>query len=123
MAASNDIRASGYDVFAEACPSRQVFEQISSKWGLLVLARLSDGPLRFRDLYRAIGGISERMLSTTLKKLEESNLVLRREREDTPRRVEYHLAASGSRLSEGVGGLIDLLYAELERENRSAGAG
>ena len=104
----------GFDVFHPNCPSRQAFDQIFSRWGILVLARLSEGPARFGALHRAVGGISERMLSQTLKVLEEEGLVLRQEWDEKPPRVEYSLTESGRRISSSIAGVISQLYGELE---------
>ncbi len=104
-----------YDVFHPDCPSRQVFEQIFSRWGILTLARLCDQPMRFGTLFRSIGGISEKMLAQTLKVLEEEGLVLRREWDEKPPRVEYSLTESGQRLSASIEGVIAQLYSELDQ--------
>lgn len=104
-----------FDVFHPACPSRRVFENIFSRWGLLALARLTDQPQRFGALRRAIGGISERMLARTLKTLEEEGLVARKEWDEKPPRVEYWLTPSGARLSRSIESLIGELYEELAR--------
>jgi DNA-binding HxlR family transcriptional regulator len=103
-----------YDVFEPLCPSRRAFERIFSRWGILVLARLTEKPTRFGAIKRAIGGISERMLAQTLKALEEEGLVDRREWNEKPPRVEYSLTRSGAKLSHGIKKVIVDLYAELE---------
>ncbi len=105
------------DVFSTDCPSRQVFDAICSRWGILALARLTEKPVRFGELRRAIGGISERMLAQTLKVLEEEGLVERHEYEVKPPRVEYALSASGARLSRSIVNLLGDLYGELERRS------
>lgn len=109
-----------YDVFHPNCPSRQVFEQIFSRWGILTLARLSDQPVRFGTLYRSIGGISEKMLAQTLKVLEEEELVHRREWDEKPPRVEYSLTGSGQRLSASIEGVIAQLYTELDQRRAAS---
>jgi len=103
-----------FDVFSPDCPSRHAFEQIFSRWGILTLARLTDEPVRFGTLRRAIGGISEKMLAQTLKVLEEQGLVSRQEWDEKPPRVEYNLTAAGQRIAQSIGGVIAELYAELE---------
>jgi DNA-binding HxlR family transcriptional regulator len=109
------MTAQPFDVFSTDCPSRQAFDAIFSRWGILTLARLSEEPVRFGELCRAVGGISERMLAQTLKVLEDEGLVERREYDVKPPRVEYRLSESGVRLSRSIGGLIADLYGELER--------
>lgn len=100
-----------YDVFHPDCPSRAVFDQIFSRWGILVLARLTADPVRFGALRRSIGGISEKMLAQTLKVLEEEGLVSRQEWDEKPPRVEYGLTPAGQRIAAGISGVIADLYA------------
>ncbi|MFA6508536.1 MAG: helix-turn-helix domain-containing protein [Treponemataceae bacterium] len=107
-----------FDVFSSRCPSREAFERIFSRWGLLVLARLSVGELRFGELHRAIDGISERMLSQTLRTLEDEGLVERREWDEKPPRVDYRLSEAGERISRSIAVVIQDLYAEMERMRR-----
>ncbi len=104
-----------FDVFNPACPSRQAFDQIFSRWGILTLSRLSTEPIRFGTLRRSVGGISERMLSQTLKVLEEEGLVRRQEWDEKPPRVEYSLTDAGQRISASLAVVIDQLYGELAR--------
>lgn len=103
-----------FDVFAPDCPSRAAFEQIFSRWGILVLGRLTTEPVRFGTLRRSIGGISEKMLAQTLKVLEEQGLVLRQEWDEKPPRVEYALTPAGVKLAQGIGVVIADLYQALE---------
>ena len=108
-----------YDVFSPGCPSRQAFDQIFSRWGILMLSRLSAEPQRFGALRRSVGGISERMLSQTLRVLEEEGLVVREEWDEKPLRVEYRLTDPGLRISESVDRVIADLYGELEKRRVS----
>ena len=101
-----------FDVFSPACPSRQVFDTIFSRWGILVLSRLTDQPARFSDIRRGVGGISEKMLAQTLRVLEDEGLIVRREWEDA-QRVEYALTPAGSSISTRLGGVIQELYGVL----------
>jgi len=109
-----------FDVFAARCPSREAFDHIFSRWGMLVLARLAEGTARFRELGRGVDGISERMLSRTLKVLVDQGLVDRKEYDEKPPRVEYSLTPSGRRISDSVRTVIDQLYLVLD-ERRSEG--
>ena len=104
-----------FDVFNTGCPSRKVFDQIFSRWGVLVLSKLTDQPVRFGALRRSVGGISERLLSQTLKVLEEEGLVHRDEWDERPPRVEYRLTEAGQKISASLMAVIDQLYGELER--------
>lgn len=112
-----------FDVFHPACPSRKVFDHIFSRWGILALAQLAGGPVRFGTLHRSIGGISERMLSQTLKVLEDEGLVARREYDEKPPRVEYSLTDAGQRLSQSLEGVIQALYEGLAERYRSQAEG
>ena len=82
-------------VLAADCPSRQILLNLTSRWGGLVLLALGDQTLRFSQLKRAIGGVSEKMLIQTLKALEQDGFVLRQVYAEVPPRVEYHLTAFG----------------------------
>src|ERR1700744_6639083 len=64
-----------YDAFLAACPSRQVLARISDKWVTLILVALAGGPLRYSDLGRVITGVSQKMLTQTLRILERDGLV------------------------------------------------
>ena len=83
----------GYDVYEDRCPTRLVLDRLADKWALLILDRLRDGPVRFNQLRRDIKGLSQKVLSQTLKKLERDGLVSRtvyrhrsRSPSNTPRR-------------------------------------
>jgi DNA-binding HxlR family transcriptional regulator len=71
---------------------------LSSKWSVAILAELSAGTLRFNELLRAVDGISRRMLSATLRRLEQDGLIERRIYADVPVRVEYDLTPAGAEL-------------------------
>jgi DNA-binding HxlR family transcriptional regulator len=105
-----------YDVFDPDCPSRQAFDQIFSRWGILTLSRLTTEPVRFGVLRREVGGISERMLAQTLRVLEEEGLVHRVEWDEKPPRVEYRLTEAGDRIATSLRGVIQELYGQLDRK-------
>jgi DNA-binding HxlR family transcriptional regulator len=71
---------------------------LAAKWSVLVLARLGEGTYRFNELLRQIDGVSRRMLSATLRQLEEDGLVERRVYARVPSRVEYDLSPAGEHL-------------------------
>jgi DNA-binding HxlR family transcriptional regulator len=89
---------------------RQVLDHITSRWGVLVLAALTRGPLRFSELSRIIDGISEKMLSQTLRTLTRDGLLARSVEPATPPRVSYALTALGQELTESLGPFLDWLY-------------
>jgi DNA-binding HxlR family transcriptional regulator len=87
-------------VYAEACPSRAILELIADKWTLLILPALRRGRLRNGDLMRLIGGVSQKMLTQTLRELERNGLVKRIDHQEVPPRVEYELTELGRSLSD-----------------------
>ncbi|WP_432132512.1 winged helix-turn-helix transcriptional regulator [Streptomyces tendae] len=85
---------------------RQVLDRVGDKWSMLIIAVLEHGPLRYTDLQRQIPGISQRMLTHTLRQLVEDGLVTRTAYAEVPPRVEYALAPLGRGLHEIVTQLI-----------------
>ncbi len=85
---------------------RQVLDRVGDKWSMLIVAVLENGPLRYTDLQRQIPGISQRMLTHTLRQLVEDGLVTRTAYAEVPPRVEYALAPLGRGLHEIVMQLI-----------------
>jgi len=77
---------------------RAILDRICNKWTLLIVATLDQGTLRFTDLHRQIPGISQRMLTLTLRHLERDGLVARTVHAEVPPRVEYALTATGRSL-------------------------
>ena len=90
------------DVYADNCPTRQVLDRIADKWTALIIGLLEDGPQRFSQLQRGIGGISQKMLAQTLRSLERDGLVLRTIYAEVPPRVEYELTPLGRTLIEPI---------------------
>lgn len=84
-----------------ACPVRDVLDRIGDKWSVLVIALLGDGPMRFMELKRSIGLVSQRMLTRTLRGLERDGLITRTVHPVVPPRVDYELTALGHGL-QGV---------------------
>lgn len=85
----------------------EVLSRIGDKWSVLVITRLQEGPVRFNELRREIGGISQRMLTLTLRALERDGLVTRTVYATIPPRVDYELTALGRDLLETVSELAD----------------
>jgi DNA-binding HxlR family transcriptional regulator len=79
------------NVYASDCPTRRVLDFIGDKWAVLIISLLEDGPKRFSALQRSIGGISQKMLTQTLRALERNGLVSRKLYPEIPPRVEYTL--------------------------------
>lgn len=99
-----------FDVLAGGCPSRAVLEHVTSRWGALTLAALGSEPARFGELRRSIDGISEKMLSQTLKALESDGLVTRRVQSTLPPHVDYALTEAGEKVAAAVAALIVSVY-------------
>ena len=88
----------------EACPSRMVFEMLADKWKLMVFHSLRQQPvMRNGELMRTIKGISQKMLTQTLRSLERDGLIERRDYQEVPPRVEYRLTPLGESLCETIG--------------------
>ena len=87
-------------VLSTGCPSREILEHLTSKWSVLVLRCLSDGVHRFSELKQRIEGVSEKMLSQTLKTLEHDGFILRTVYPVVPPKVEYQLTILGSQAAE-----------------------
>lgn len=86
------------EVYSSDCPTRQVLDRIGDKWTTLVIGLLSEKALRFSELRRDIGGISQKMLTQTLRNLERDGLVNREVFPEVPPRVEYSLTHLGKTL-------------------------
>ena len=84
------------------CPQRLVLEHVTSRWGTLVLIQLLDRSYRFSELRRAIGRVSEKMLTQTLQTLERDGLVHRDAKPVIPPRVDYSLTELGREAAEHV---------------------
>jgi DNA-binding HxlR family transcriptional regulator len=85
-----------YNAYLATCPARQVLDSLSDKWVTLVLNALSEGPKRYSDLARTIAGVSQKMLTQTLRQLERDGLVTRTVTPSVPVRVDYELTALGA---------------------------
>jgi DNA-binding HxlR family transcriptional regulator len=85
---------------------RQVLDRVGDKWSLLVIAVVEAGPLRYTDLQRQVPGISQRMLTLTLRQLQQDGLITRTAYAEVPPRVEYGLTPLGRGLHEIVTKLV-----------------
>jgi DNA-binding HxlR family transcriptional regulator len=98
--------ADGYEVFHTDCPARTVLDHVTSRWGVWVLIALRDKELRFFELRRAIDGVSEKMLSQTLRTLVRDGLVWRAVEATTPPQVSYGLTPLGRGTGESLSTLF-----------------
>ncbi len=90
----------------EGCEVRQILDRIADKWSLLVISLLEERTLRFTELRRQIDGISQRMLTVTLRQLERDGLVCRTVYPVVPPRVEYCLSPMGHTLLGTIQALV-----------------
>ena len=105
----------GWNVFDSNCPTRQVLDCIADKWTVLIIRRLADGTLRFAQLRRAVDGISQKVLTNTLRELERDGIVTRRIYASVPPKVEYSLTPLGRSLCILVAGICDWAEANIEQ--------
>jgi DNA-binding HxlR family transcriptional regulator len=118
-----------FDVMAPACPTRQVVSTIGDKWTLLVLYALEHGgTLRFSQLQRQVPGITQKMLTQTLRQLERDGIVSREVYPVIPPRVDYALTDLGRSLSGVIAELRTWAYSHMDdiesaREEYAANAG
>jgi DNA-binding HxlR family transcriptional regulator len=94
------IKTGGYkmlewDVYNEKCPTRQVLNRIADKWTILVVGSLSEDTKRFSELKREISGVSQKMLTQTLRGMERDGLLTRKVYPTVPPKVEYTLTELG----------------------------
>jgi DNA-binding HxlR family transcriptional regulator len=93
------------NTYSANCPTRLVLDRIADKWAVLVLGLLFTGPVRFNELRRRIDGVSQKMLSQTLKSLERDGLVSRKATPTVPVTVEYSITPLGTTLAATVDAL------------------
>ncbi|HLZ61497.1 MAG TPA: helix-turn-helix domain-containing protein [Ktedonosporobacter sp.] len=96
-----------HHVWSAHCPSRRLLDLIADKWTMLVIVTLAGGPKHYSQLKREVGGISHKMLSQTLQRLEKRRFVTRTVYPTVPPRVEYALTALAQTLLPTLCALID----------------
>ena len=109
MANNQDVTepTSSWDPYARGCPSRDLLDRIGGKWTVLVLGELRHGACRFTQLRKRLSGVSEKMLTQTLRAVERDGLVLRTVYPAVPVRVEYALTPLGQTLREPLKALTE----------------
>ena len=95
------------DVYAAQCPTRLLLDRIADKWTTLLLTTLDEGPMRFNALKRRIDGVSQKMLSQTLRQMERDGLVLRHVEATVPVSVTYEITPLGRTLVVALRPMID----------------
>lgn len=94
------MRKTAYNAYAAACPTRRALDRIADKWTVLIVGLLERRPHRFGELLKGVDGISQKMLTQTLRSLELDGLVHRRVAPTVPVTVEYSLTTTGRTLAE-----------------------
>lgn len=100
-------------VLSKDCPSREILEHLTSRWGTLVMIVLLDGTKRFSEIRQAVEGVSERMLAETLKRLEQDGMLTRKSMNTVPPHVEYTLTEHGRQAGQRIRNLVDWLEEQL----------
>ncbi|MBB5121001.1 HxlR family transcriptional regulator [Streptomyces eurocidicus] len=129
-ALEHDYDARQWDV-REGCEVRQILDRVADKWSLLVIALLEQRSLRFTELRREVDGISQRMLTVTLRHLERDGLVRRTVHPVVPPRVDYALTPLGATLHDTIQSLVtwteahqgEIAAARAAYDGAAAGAG
>lgn len=103
-----------YDAFMAMCPTRHVLDTVGDKWAALLVNVLADGPRRHGELRTTIAGVSQKMLTQTLRQLERDGLVLRSVTPSVPVRVDYELTPLGRTLVPVVRALKDWSEAHID---------
>ncbi|NUW39159.1 winged helix-turn-helix transcriptional regulator [Nonomuraea rhodomycinica] len=104
-----------YDAYLQECPARQLLDRISDKWVSLLLNALADGPRRYSDLSRTVAGVSQKMLTQTLRTLERDGLVSRSVTPSVPVRVDYELTPLGHSLQPVMRAIKDWAESNIEQ--------
>ncbi|MFT4112442.1 winged helix-turn-helix transcriptional regulator [Silvibacterium sp.] len=103
------VRIRKGNLFAADCPTRIILDNVTSRWGSLVLVLLLESDYRFSELAYRIGGVSEKMLAQTLRALEQDGFVLRTVHATKPPKVEYSLTPLGREVAERMRVLADFI--------------
>ncbi|WP_332661799.1 winged helix-turn-helix transcriptional regulator [Aeromicrobium sp.] len=104
-----------WNVFVRTCPSRTSLAEIANKWTAMIVIVLEPGPLRFTEIRAAVDGISGKVLSETLRRLERDGLVERRSYDRMPPHVEYELTPLGHSLQAPLDALRVWAEAHIEK--------
>ncbi|MFJ8436702.1 winged helix-turn-helix transcriptional regulator [Kitasatospora sp. NPDC094019] len=110
------------DVYSAKCPTRQVLDRIAGKWTVLVVDSLLDGTLRYTELFRRIEGVSQKMLTQTLRELEADGFVTRTVHPTVPPRVEYTLTGLGQSLAGPISALREWTESHINDIERARAA-
>lgn len=107
------------DVYSAKCATRQILDHIAGKWTVLIVDALHDGSMRYTDLSRRIEGVSQKMLTQTLRSLETDGFVLRTVTPTIPPRVDYELTELGRSLGEPIRALREWTETHINEVERA----
>ena len=110
-----------WNVMEPACPTRQIVGRIGDKWTLLVLYALRTGTHRYTELRADVKGVSQKMLTQTLRALERDGLVDRHVHATVPPRVDYTLTELGASLAEAIGTIRTWAYDHVDEVEAARG--
>jgi DNA-binding HxlR family transcriptional regulator len=102
------------DLYNPRCPSRQVLDLLANKWTLLLIRLLSQRTYRYRELHRACGGVTQKVLTQTLRELERDGIVQRTVYPVIPPHVEYTLTPLGQTLNGLLDAVCDWVYTHFD---------
>ncbi len=105
-AGTSEVGTSADIVYRADCPSRPILDQIADKWSMMVMAVLNE-PRRFNEIKRRLEGVTQRVLTQTLRRLERNGMIERRVLPTSPVGVEYSLTPLGESLREPFGRLYN----------------
>ncbi|MEV6561928.1 helix-turn-helix domain-containing protein [Nocardia sp. NPDC051756] len=113
------------DIYSAKCPTRQVLDHIAGKWTVLIVDALAEGTMRYTDLHKRIDGISQKMLTQTLRELEADGFLTRTVHPTVPPRVDYALTELGHSLRTPIAALRDWIETNINliEQARRAAAG
>lgn len=117
---TSPVLARRWDVFASECPSRQVLGRVANKWTMLVICALTESEvLRFSQLRRRVEGVTQKMLTQTLRGLERDGLASRTVYPTVPTTVEYRLTPLGTSLAGAVSVIKEWAYSNIDQIERA----
>lgn len=114
---ATDTQTPAPNVLSAACSSRVALQEVTGRWGGLTILALeqTESPLRFSEIRRQVEGVSDRMLSQTLSKLERDGMIERTVHSSIPPHVNYHLTPLGLKIAEPLRLLAGTVEAELAK--------
>ena len=113
------VRVPKANLYSADCPTRIILDDVMSRWGSLVIVLLLERSYRFSELAYLIGGVSEKMLAQTLRRLEMDGFVRREVHATKPPKVEYSLSPLGCELGEHVQSLLNFVHKNASRALKS----